>query len=96
MNVDVSFHHVDHSDALEFFVREKSKKLNKFIPGADRLNWVIDFQDNLFNSRLNISLKGRIVSVKSQADNAFVAVSEVMSKAKRLINKYHGKKVKLH
>lgn len=96
MNVNVSFHRVQHSDALEFFIQEKSKKLNKFIQGHERLNWVVDFQDKHFKPRLNISLNGKFVSVKSKADNAFVAVNEVMSKAMRLLSKHHGKKVRLH
>ena len=96
MNVKVSFHRVDHSDALEFFIQEKSNKLKKFIQDPKRLNWVIDFQDKLFKPRLNILLNGKFVSVKSKADNAFVAVNEVMSKAQRLLSKHHAKMVKLH
>ena len=95
MNVNVSFHRVDHSDALEFFILEKSKKLKKFAQGPKSLNWVIDFQDKLFKPRLNISLNGRLVSVKSKADNAFVAVNEVILKAKRLLSKNNRKKVRL-
>jgi ribosomal subunit interface protein len=96
MNVKVSFHHVDHSDALEHFVREKSSKLAKFLGDSERLEWVVEFKDRVFNPHLKMSLKGRLISVNSKAENAFVAVNEVLAKAFHLLSKRHGRRVNFH
>lgn len=96
MNVKVSFHQVDHSDALESFVIKKSSKLSKFLNDSEQLSWVIDFKDKLFKPNLNMSLNGKVISVNSKAQDAFSAVNEVFSKAKRLLRKRHGRRVNLH
>ena len=39
MRIDVSFHNVDHSAALEHFIRSKSVSLRKFLEESDHLRW---------------------------------------------------------
>ena len=96
MTVKVSFHQVDHSDALESFVVKKSSQLKRFLNDSEQLNWVIDFKDKLFKPNLNMSLNGQMVSVNSKAQDAFIAVNEVFSKAKNLLRKRHGRRVNHH
>lgn len=96
MIVKVSFHQVDHSNALEAFVLKKSSKLNKYLNDSEQLSWVIDSQNKLFKPNLNMSLNGKVISVNSKAQNAFNAVNEVFAKAKRLLRKRHARNLKLH
>jgi ribosomal subunit interface protein len=89
MKINVKFNNVDRSDALEEFILKKSKKLEKFLKANDSLNWVISLRDKVFSPVLNLNFHGQPVSIHSKADNAFVAVSTVMDKAKRTLSKKH-------
>ena len=96
MNVNVSFHNVDHSDALERFIRSKSESLSKFLHGSDHLRWVVGSSGDKFEPHLDLVLSGKNELVKSAADNAFKAVVDVIEKSKRLLRDRHGRRSKLH
>lgn len=96
MNINISFHKVDHSDALERFIRSKSGILAKFLKGSDHLNWVIESSGHQFEPHLGIKLNGKNELVKSSESDVFRAVVDVVNKSKRLLSDRHGKKSKLH
>lgn len=96
MNVNISFHNVDHSDALESFIREKSASLAKFLNGSDHLRWVVGSSGGQFEHHLDLVLSGKNEFVKSSADDAFKAVVNVIEKSKRLLRDRHGRRSKLH
>jgi ribosome-associated translation inhibitor RaiA len=95
MNMKVSFHNVDHSLALEQFIALKSESLGRFLKNADHLRWVVSGSGKVFEPHLDIELKGESLLVKSQADDAFKAVVEVIDKAKRLLRDRHGRRSRL-
>lgn len=96
MNINVSFHNVDHSDSLESFIRSKSESLSKFLHGSDHLRWVVEVSGNVFEPHLDLILDGKNQLVKSAADDAFKAVADVIAKSQRLLRDRHEKKSKLH
>lgn len=95
-NIGISFHNVDHSDALVEFIQKKSEVLNRFLDGSEHMNWVINVNGKNFEPHLDIALKGENFAVKSDADNAFEAVASVLVKAKRILSDRHGKRAKFH
>lgn len=90
----VSFHNVDHSDALQSFIEKKSRKLSKNSWVGERFSWVIEKDANEFKPVLRLSLKDRIIPVSARSHNAFKAVNEVFDKAKRLLKDAHQKRIK--
>jgi ribosomal subunit interface protein len=96
MKVNVEFHNVDPSAALKKFVQERSEKLAKFLKGSEDARWVFDFKDKKFNPHLNLSLKGHPMSFHSKADDAYVAASEILEKAMKVLAKRHDKQSKSH
>lgn len=92
MMVNISFHNVDHSEALEHFIQEKSKGMQRFLNGSEHLNWVVNSDSNLFSPHLEMVLNGQNHMVKCEHENVFKAVAEVSSKAKRLLNDRHGRR----
>lgn len=96
MRIDVSFHNVDHSDALERFIRAKSQSLGRFMKDSDHLRWVVGFSGKSFEPPLDMVLDGKPRIVKSAADNAFKAVADILEKSKRLLRDRHSKHVRLH
>jgi ribosomal subunit interface protein len=91
MKVNISFHNVDHSESLEHFIQEKSEVLNRFLKNPEHLNWVVDSSNGKFEPHLDLALNGQNQMVKSSDENVFRAVSNVISKAKRLLNDRHGR-----
>lgn len=85
----VVFKNVDRSKALKGFIDRKSARLKKYLRGADHMEMIVDKDKNVFSPRLNISVKGQKLSLRSQADNAFAAVSELIHKANVLLSRKH-------
>jgi ribosome-associated translation inhibitor RaiA len=96
MRVKVAFHNVQHSDALENFLKEKSQKLQVFLNNNERINWVINFKGKQFLPQLKLHVKGKSLSIKSKADNAFIAAANVVEKAKRVLRDRHDKSQPRH
>lgn len=97
MKIDISFHKVDHSDALENFIRSKSESLGPFLGEADHLKWVVGHSGKQFEPHLDMVLAGSEPKlVKSVESDPFKAVAEVIQKSKRLLRDRHGRRSKLH
>ncbi len=89
MLVNVSFHNVDHSDALEHFINQKSQSLSQMLWKGEHLRWVVDKDANELSPHLVVKLKNKHIHVRSRAKNAFMAVNEVFEKARRLVRDNH-------
>lgn len=95
MNVNISFHNVDHSEALESFIREKSASLAKFLKGSDHLRWVIGSSGGDFEHHLDLVVSGKKELIKSSADDPFKAVVNAIKKSKRVLRDRHARRSKL-
>ena len=86
MMIDVKFHNVDHSQALEDFVIEKSSKLEKFLKGSGKLVWNIDLQGKLFNPVLQVLFRGKVWQLHAVSANPYEAVQQLAKRAFRILN----------
>ena len=86
MMIDVKFHNVDRSDALEDFVVEKSSKLDKLLKGQGKLVWSIDFHGKVFNPMLKVFFKGKMWYLHATASNPYEAVQQLIKRAFRILN----------
>ena len=84
--IDVKFHNVDRSDALEDFVIEKSNKLEKLLKGRGKLIWSIDFHGKAFNEVLQVLYKGKMWYLHATAANPYEAVQQLTKRAFRILN----------
>lgn len=96
MKVQVAFHNVDNSQALQNFIVKKSNRLSRFLWKSEHLNWVIESQANQFEPKLILKLKNKQIEIKSRAKNIHKAINEVIEKAQRLIIKDHKRLKELH
>jgi ribosome-associated translation inhibitor RaiA len=87
MKVNIAFDNVDNSDALQFFIQQKSVQVKKLLANGEVLRWVIEQESKSFKPILKLKLRNKNLS--SKARNAFSAVSDVVEKAKRLVNEDH-------
>lgn len=86
MMIDVKFHNVDRSDALEDFVIEKSGKLEKLLKGSGKLIWNIDLQGRVFNPVLQVLYRGKSWYLHANAANPYEAVQQLTRRAFRILN----------
>ncbi len=96
MKVNVSFNNVDKSNALKFFIQQKSENFKKLLWGGEHISWIIEQDSHQFKSIMRIKLKNKFINVSSKADNAFSSVNGVFDKAKRLIREDHRRLKLLH
>ena len=59
MQSHVAFHNVDHSRALEFFIQQRSSRLNKLLWRGEKISWVIEQDSKEFKPVLNLKLRNK-------------------------------------
>ncbi len=96
MNVAVSFKHVDHSDALEFYLNQKSESLKKLLWKGEHFDWLIEDDAKEFKINANLKLRNKKLNVSSKGENPFSVANRVIEKAKRLVREDHQRLRVLH
>lgn len=98
--VQITFHNMDHSSAVESAVREKAGSLEKFFPGIIRCQVEIEAphhhhqQGNLYRVRLRITVPGGEIAVSRSPgeDHAHedlrVAIRDAFRAARRQLEDY--------
>jgi ribosome-associated translation inhibitor RaiA len=91
--IQLAFHHMDHSEALEQAIRERTEKLGKFHPGITNLHVAItqearhSTKGRRFNVKLDLHVKGKSYAITQQGDaDPFVAARDAFDAAKRLLD----------
>lgn len=84
--VNVKFHNVDRSEALEDFVIEKSSKLERFMKGSGKLNWDIDIKGKVFSPVLHMIFRGKMWHLHAAASNPYDAVQQLTKRAFRILS----------
>jgi ribosome-associated translation inhibitor RaiA len=89
MKVNIVFNNVDNSNALQFFIQQKSDQVKKILFNGESLKWVIEQESQKFKPILKLKLRNKNLYISSKARNAFSAVSDVIEKAKRIVSEDH-------
>lgn len=91
--IQLSFHQMERSDALERAVRERTEKLGRFHPAITSVHIAVtqdhrhSSQGRQFNVRLDVHVKGRSFAITQQGDpDAFVAARSAFDAAKRVLD----------
>ena len=79
--LQLAFHHMDRSEALEQAIRERTEKLGKFHPGITSMHVAVTQEarhsnkGRLFNVKLDLHVKGKSYAITQTGDeDAFVAM----------------------
>lgn len=91
--IQLAFHHMDQSEALERAIRERIEKLGRFHPAITQVHAAVtqetrhSAKGRLFNVRLDIHVKGKSFAITQQGDaDPFVAARDACDAAKRLLD----------
>jgi ribosome-associated translation inhibitor RaiA len=91
--IQLAFHRMERSEALEQALLERAGKLDKFHPAITSLHATVTQETRhsqkgrLFNVKLEIHVKGKSFAITQQGDaDAFVAVRDAFDAATRLLD----------
>ena len=91
--IQLSFHQMERSHALERTIRERTEQLGKFHPGITSVHIAVTQSQHHgphggpFNVRLDLHVKGRAFAITQQDDgDAFVAARAAFDAAKRVLD----------
>jgi ribosome-associated translation inhibitor RaiA len=91
--VQVTFHHMDRSEALESAIRDKAAKLGKFHPAITQLAVAVTCEtrhsatSREYRVRLDVHVKGKDYAITRHADeDAFVAARDAFDAARRALD----------
>lgn len=97
--LNISFHGMPSSKALENHIREKVEMLGQLHPNLTRCNVTIEkphhhkHQGNAFNVRIDVYVPGNEIVVNRDAhEDAYVALKEAFDAAKRQVVRHAQKK----
>jgi ribosomal subunit interface protein len=91
--IQITFHHMDRSEALEQSIHDKAEKLGKFHPGITQLHVAVTSETRHsttareYRVRLDVHVKGKDYAVTRQADeDAFAAARDAFDAARRVLD----------
>ncbi len=91
--IQLAFHQMERSEALDQAIRERAEKLGKVHPGITHVHVTVTQETRHgtkgrpFNVKLDLHVKGRSFAITQQGDpDAFVAAREAFDAAKRLLD----------
>jgi ribosomal subunit interface protein len=91
--IQLAFHHMDRSEALEQAIRERAEKLGKFHPGITNVHVAVtqearhSAKGRLFNVKLDLHVKGQAFAITQKGDeDVFVATRDAFDAAKRVLD----------
>jgi ribosome-associated translation inhibitor RaiA len=91
--IQLAFHQMDRSEALESTIRDRAEKLGNVHPGITNLHVAVTQETRhrtkgrKFNVRLDLHVKGKSFAITQKGDeDAFVATRDAFDAAKRLLD----------
>lgn len=103
--LEISFRDIEHSDAIEYQIREKASKLTSRYDEITGIRAVVGLphnhshKGNIAHISLEVGLPGETVAIthdhhdKSEHENMYVALRDAFDKAQRKIGKIHNKRI---
>jgi ribosomal subunit interface protein len=91
--IQITFHHMERSEALEQAIEERAIKLGRFHPAITQMHVAVTSETRHsskareYKVRLDIHVKGKEIAISRQADeDAFVAAREAFDAAGRILD----------
>ncbi len=91
-HLQISFHELDHSEALEQAIRDKTAKLEGFHPRLQSLRVVVEKQSrharqgNRFEARIDVHVPGHEYAVSHADEDVMVALRNAFDATRRCLD----------
>lgn len=96
MQIDMTFKHMEASDAIRFHATEKSENLKKYFDGKVHVTWnfVVEKQSHvahchLVGNRMDFFAEATAADMNSAIESALDKVEKQIRKRKEVVTKHH-------
>ena len=91
MNVQVSGHHVEVTQAIRDYVLSKLERIQRHFDHVIDINVVLSVQKLRQKAEISVHMPGKDIHVESDDEDLYAAIDLMMSKLDRQIIKHKGK-----
>ena len=91
MQIQMTFRHMDPSDAMKELVEDKVSRVKKFLQGPIEANVVLSTERYLHACDVTISSGGHVYKGREETDDMYSSIDRVMDKIERQIDKTKGR-----
>ena len=91
MNVQVSGHHVEVTQAIHDYVLSKLERIQRHFDQVIDINVVLSVQKLRQKAEISVHMPGKDIHVESDDEDLYAAIDLMMSKLDRQIIKHKGK-----
>lgn len=87
MRIQIAYHGLESTPAIDTVIRDKSKKLDKFFDGQFDLNWTCSTDNEGHHSHAQVFANGFNINAYDTSDDLYKTVDKVLSKIDRQLRK---------
>ena len=91
MQVSVTFRHLDPSDSLKDFAREKVTRVQKFLDQASEAQVILSIEKHLHHAEVLLHSGPFFLRSKEKSDDMYASIGAATEKVERQIKRYKGR-----
>ncbi|KMY66856.1 hypothetical protein AAU61_12780 [Desulfocarbo indianensis] len=91
MQIQVTFRHVEPSEAVKEYAREKVGKLEKYLDGPVEANITLSVEKHRHDADVNVIASGLKIHGRETTGDLFSAIDLVMDKLEKQVRRYRDK-----
>lgn len=88
MQVSVTFRHLEPSDSLKNFAREKVEKVKKFLDHASEAQVILSIEKHLHHAEILVHSGPFFLRGKDKSDDMYASIGLAMEKVERQVKRY--------
>ncbi len=103
MQLSITFRHMDASDFLKEYAREKVERVNKYLDRAGEAHVVLSLERHLQNADIQIQSGSWVLRGREKSEDMYASIDLAMDKIERQLKRYkdklkdhHSRKYALH
>lgn len=94
MDITVTFRHMEHSDAVEAYAKDKVGRLSKYLDSILDAHAILSVEKNRHTAEVTMSVSGFKINGHETKEDMYSAIDIVVEKMERQIKKYKDRIVR--
>lgn len=91
MQVNVTFRHLEPSDMLKSFAKERVEKVKKFLDHASEANVILSIEKHLHHAEVLVHSGPFFLRGREKSDDMYASIGLAMEKIERQVKRYKGR-----
>lgn len=93
MELNITYRHLDSTEAMDTRIREKAEHLKKYFKGKMEIHWVCSVEGGMHLNEVNIHAGHHYFHASAESDNMYKTLDKVLAKLEQQIRR-KDKKIK--